>query len=144
MLTKPYPKDNEPRTLGLSPELTAQLGAPHLPESSLKPGDLLFATRDGTPMSRNTFALEYGYLPSPLPGVDFDVRVHDLRHAHASWLLAWRLRPQVRRGPHGPRPDHHHPEVHPHSLPDADKKNLKSLPSRGRRAKIPKPASDEE
>ena len=21
-------------------------------------------------------------------GVDFDVRVHDLRHAHASWLLA--------------------------------------------------------
>ena len=29
MLTKPYPKDNEPRTMGLPPELVAQLGALH-------------------------------------------------------------------------------------------------------------------
>ena len=44
MLTNPYPKDNEARTLGL-PAIKAS-------------------------------------------GVGFDVRVHDLRHAHASWPLA--------------------------------------------------------
>ena len=65
MLTKPYPKDNEPRTLGLPPELVAQLAA-RIAERRLKPGDLLFATRDGTPISRNTFRTRV-WLPAVQP-----------------------------------------------------------------------------
>ena len=44
MLTKPYPKDNEPRTMGLPPELVTQLGA-HITDLGLRPGDQLFASR---------------------------------------------------------------------------------------------------
>jgi integrase len=43
MVTKPYPKDNEPRTMGLPQELVAQLGA-YIADRRLKRGDLLFAT----------------------------------------------------------------------------------------------------
>jgi len=87
MLTKPYPKDNEPRTMGLPPDLVGQLGD-WVTERRLGPGDLLFATRDGTPISRNTFRTRVWRPAVAASGVDFDVRVHDLRHAHASWLLA--------------------------------------------------------
>jgi integrase len=87
MLVKPYPKDNEPRTMGLPPELITQLGA-HITEHALRSGDLLFATRHGTPGSRHTFRTRVWRPAVTASGVDFDVRVHDLRHAHASWLLA--------------------------------------------------------
>lgn len=87
MLTKPYPKDNEPRTIGIPPGLVTQLGA-HIADLRLKPGDLLFATRDATPLSRNTFRTRMWRPAVAASCVDFDVRVHDLRHAHASWLLA--------------------------------------------------------
>jgi integrase len=87
MLVKPYPKDNEPRTMGLPPELITQLGA-HITEHGLRSGDLLFATRQGTPFSRNTFRTRVWRPAVAASGVDFEVRVHDLRHAHASWLLA--------------------------------------------------------
>jgi integrase len=112
MLTKPYAKDNEARTMELPPDLVGQLTA-HIAERGLGTGDLLFSTRDGTPISRNTFRTRIWLPAFAGSGVDFDVRVHDLRHAHASWLLAprRRLRPQVRDGPHGPRPNHHHPEI---------------------------------
>ena len=87
MLTKPYPKDNEPRTLGLPEDLVTQL-ADRIDQRRLGPGDLLFATREGTPISRNTFRTRVWRPAVAASGVDFDVRVHDLRHAHASWLLA--------------------------------------------------------
>ena len=87
MLTKPYPTDNEPRTMGLPPDLVGQLDA-HIADRRLKPGDLLFATRDGTPFSRNTFRTRAWRPAVTASGIDFQVRVHDLRHAHASWLLA--------------------------------------------------------
>src|SRR6186997_1673663 len=54
----------------------------------LGPDDLLFATREGTPISRNTFRTRVWRPAVRASGVGFDVRVHDLRHAHASWLLA--------------------------------------------------------
>jgi hypothetical protein len=54
MYVKPYPKDNEPRTMGLDPELVAQL-VTWIREHELGAHDLLVATRGGTPISRNTF-----------------------------------------------------------------------------------------
>src|SRR3954451_20336041 len=46
MLTKPYPKDNEPRTMGLPADLVDQL-ADSIDSRRLGRGDLLFATREG-------------------------------------------------------------------------------------------------
>src|SRR3954470_19831952 len=45
MLTKPYPKDNEPRTMALPADLIDQLTA-WITGRGLRPDDLLFATRD--------------------------------------------------------------------------------------------------
>jgi integrase len=125
MLTKAYPKDNEPRTMGLPPELVSQLGA-HIAERRLKAGDLLFATRDGTPISRNTFRTRVWRPAVAASGVDFDVRVHDLRHAHASWLLAGGsdLRSVMDRMGHAQITT---TQKYLHTLPDADQKNLTAL-----------------
>jgi integrase len=125
MLTKPYPKDNEPRTLGLPPELVTQLGA-HIAERRLGPDDLLFATREGTPLSRNTFRTRVWRPTIAASGVDFDVRVHDLRHAHASWLLAGGsdLRSVMDRMGHAQITT---TQKYLHTLPDADQKNLTAL-----------------
>ena len=87
MIHKPYPKDNEPRTMGLDPDLLDQLTA-WIAEHGIGPNDLLFSTRDGTPISRNTFRTRVWKPAVAVAGVDFDVRIHALRHAHASWLLA--------------------------------------------------------
>ena len=125
MLTKPYPKDNEPRTLGLPPELVAQLAA-HIAERRLKPADLLFATRDGTPLSRNTFRTRIWLPAVQASGVDFEVRVHDLRHAHASWLLAGGsdLKAVMDRMGHAQITT---TQKYLHPMPDADTKNLTAL-----------------
>jgi len=125
MLTKPYPKDNEPRTMGLPPELIPQLDA-YIKERRLKPGDLLFATRDGTPISRNTFRTRVWRPAIAASGIDFDVRVHDLRHAHASWLLAGGsdIRSVMDRMGHAQITT---TQKYLHPLPDADQKNLAAL-----------------
>jgi integrase len=59
MLTKVYPKDNEPRTMELPPDLVDQLAA-WINTRLLGSDDLLFATREGTPISRNTFRTSSG------------------------------------------------------------------------------------
>jgi integrase len=125
MLTKPYPKDNEPRTLGLPDELVTQL-AEHIADRRLKPGDLLFATRDGTPISRNTFRSRVWLPAITKSGVDFNVRVHDLRHAHASWLLAGGsdLKAVMDRMGHAQITT---TQKYLHPMPDADHKNLTAL-----------------
>jgi integrase len=125
MLTKPYPKDNEPRTLGLPADLVTQL-AEHIADRRLKPWDLLFATRDGTPISRNTFRTRVWLPAVTKSGVDFDVRVHDLRHAHASWLLAGGsdLKSVMDRMGHAQITT---TQKYLHSMPDADHKNLTAL-----------------
>jgi len=124
MLTKPYPKDNKPRVMGLPPELVSQLGA-YIVDRRLKPGDLLFATRDGTPLSRNTFRTRVWRPAIKKSGVDFDVRVHDLRHADASWLLAGGsdLKSVMDRMGHAQITT----QKYLHALPDADAKNLDAL-----------------
>jgi integrase len=125
MLTKPYPKDNEPRTMGLPPELVTQLAA-YIKERRLKAGDLLFATREGTPFSRNTFRTRIWRPAVTASGVDFHVRVHDLRHAHASWLLAGGsdLKSVMDRMGHAQITT---TQKYLHKLPDADQKNLTAL-----------------
>jgi len=87
MLAKPDPRDNEPRTMGLPPALVTQFGD-WITARSLKPGDLLFASRAGTALSRNTVRTRVWQPAVKASGITFNVRMHDLRHAHASWLLA--------------------------------------------------------
>jgi integrase len=125
MITKPYPKDNEPRTLGLPDHLVTQL-ADHTAGRGLKAADLLFATRDGTPISRNTFRTRVWLPAVQKSGVDFDVRVHDLRHAHASWLLAGGsdLKAVMDRMGHAQITT---TQKYLHPMPDADHKNLTAL-----------------
>ena len=59
-------------------------------------------------------------------GLDFNVRVHDLRHAHASWLLAGGADIQVvkERLGHGSLRT---TEKYLHTLPDADDTALDAL-----------------
>jgi integrase len=125
MLTKPYPKDNESRTLGLPEALVTQLAA-HIADRRLTAGDLLFATRDGTPISRNTFRTRVWLPAVAASGVDFDVRVHDLRHAHASWLLAGGsdLKSVMDRMGHTQIQT---TQKYLHTLPETDQRNLDAL-----------------
>jgi integrase len=125
MLTKPYPKDNEARTMELPPDLVDQLTA-WITTRCLGPDDLLFATREGTPISRNTFRTRVWLPAVRASGVDFDVRVHDLRHAHASWLLAGGsdLKSVMDRMGHAQITT---TQKYLHTLPDADTKNLDAL-----------------
>ncbi len=125
MLTKPYPKGNQPRTMALPEDLVTQLAA-HIAENGLGSGDLLFATREGTPISRNTFRTRVWRPAVNASGIDFDVRVHDLRHAHASWLLAGGsdLKSVMDRMGHAQITT---TQKYLHTLPDADTKNLAAL-----------------
>jgi integrase len=86
-VAKAYPKDNEPRTFGVSQDWLDQV-AEHIKTRSLGRDDLLFATTARTPISRNTFRTRIWQPAVKASGVSFNVRMHDLRHAHASWLLA--------------------------------------------------------
>ena len=100
----------------------------------LGPDDLLFATREGTPISRNTFRTRVWLPAVRASAVDFDVRVHDLRHAHASWLLAGGsdLKSVMDRMGHAQITT---TQKYLHALPDADQKNLDALNRiRGREA----------
>ena len=87
---------------------------------------MVFATRDGTPISRNTFRTRVWLSAVKASGVDFDVRVHDLRHAHASWLLAGGsdIKSVMDRMGHSQITT---TQKYLHTLPDADQKNLAAL-----------------
>jgi integrase len=89
MIIKAYPKDNEPRALRISTTLTEALQQ-RIHDLGLTSDDLMFgSTRAGghTPMSRNTFRTRVWVPATRQAGLE-GIRVHDLRHAHASWLLA--------------------------------------------------------
>lgn len=63
----------------------------HIERHELTRDDLLFTStgkRGGNPISRNTFRTRVWLPALERSGLDFKVRMHDLRHAHASWLLA--------------------------------------------------------
>ena len=86
-MPKAYPKDNEPRTFAVRQDWLDAI-AGHINTHQLAHDDLLFATTAGTPISRNTFRTRVWLPAVKASGVGFAVRIHDLRHAHASWLLA--------------------------------------------------------
>lgn len=125
MIVKPYPKDDEPRTLAVSQGLLDVLAA-RIAELGLSADDLLFPSREeagGHPLSRATFNTRY-WRPAVLrSGIDFGVRMHDLRHAHASWLLAGGadLKTVMERMGHAQIMT---TQKYLHTLPDADQKAL--------------------
>ena len=122
MIFKPYPKDDEPRILGLRPVLLNELAA-HIEEAGIQRDELLFATSAGTPISRNTFRSRVWTPAVKAAGLGFHVRIHDLRHAHASWLLAGGadLKSVMDRMGHAQIQT---TQKYLHALPDADQKNL--------------------
>ena len=124
--------------MALPAELVAQL-ADWITTRHLGPADLLFATRDGTPISRNTFRTRVWRPAVAASGVDFAVRVHDLRHAHASWLLAGGsdLKAVMDRMGHAQITT---TQKYLHPMPGADAKNLNALD----RIRRPHPGSAED
>jgi integrase len=90
MVIKPYPKDDEPRILRVSQQLLDVLAA-RIKTLDLGRDDLLFPSTEtdgGTPVSRNTFRTRVWLPALAKANLGYHVRVHDLRHTHASWLLA--------------------------------------------------------
>ena len=125
MIVKPYPKDDEPRTLRVSPALLESISA-RIAALNLGRDDLLFPSSEhagGAPLSRATFNTRYWRPAVARAGIDFPVRMHDLRHAHASWLLAGGadLAAVMERMGHAQIMT---TQKYLHTLPDADDKAL--------------------
>ena len=125
LLVKPYPKDNEARTLRVSDSLLQAISE-RIATLELGRHDLLFPsteTAGGQPLSRATFNTRYWRPAVARAGIDFNVRVHDLRHAHASWLLAGGadLATVMERMGHAQITT---TQKYLHTLPDADDKAL--------------------
>ncbi len=125
MVVKPYPKDDEPRSLRISGELietlSRQVGA-----LGLSPEQLLFSSTgraDGNPLSRNTFRTKVWLPALNRAKLGFHVKFHDLRHAHASWALAGGadLKAVMERMGHSQITT---TQRNLHTLPDSDDKTL--------------------
>jgi integrase len=121
MTVKPYPKDDEPRTIRISPALVGVIAA-RIDALNLGPDDLLFPSVEkagGLPLSRNTFRTKVWLPALERANLGFHVRMHDLRHAHASWLLAGGadLKTVMDRMGHSQIQT---TQKYLHSLPDAD------------------------
>jgi integrase len=125
MIIKPYPKDNESRTFGVRSAWLEEV-AEHIRIHGIGRDELLFSTEVGTPISRNTFRTRVWLPAVKASGIDFGVRVHDLRHAHASWLLAGGadLKGVMDRMGHAQIQT---TQKYLHTLPDTDQKNLDAL-----------------
>jgi integrase len=125
MIVKPYPKDNEPRTFGVRPSWLEEVSE-HIRAHGIGRDELLFSTEVGTPISRNTFRSRVWLPAVEASGIDFLVRIHDLRHAHASWLLAGGadLKGVMDRMGHAQIQT---TQKYLHTLPDTDQKNLDAL-----------------
>ena len=134
MIFKPYPKDDEPRTLRVSQDLLDVLAA-RIADLGLSRDDLLFPSREvagGDPLSRATFNTRHWHPATQRAGIDFPLRMHDLRHAHASWLLAGGadLKSVMERMGHAQIMT---TQKYLHTLPDADDKALAAFVSIRRR-----------
>jgi integrase len=84
---KDYPKDDEQRSLQIDRATCKQLRA-HIREFHLADTDLLFTSKAGTPLSRNNFRTKFWVPAVTAAKVAQKVTFHNLRAAHASWLLA--------------------------------------------------------
>ncbi|PZS34707.1 MAG: site-specific integrase [Pseudonocardiales bacterium] len=82
-----YPKDNEHRTIRIGDQLCQDVR--EYPMATGKRGeDLLFSSSTGSPISRNVFRTRVWLPAIERAELRQRVRFHDLRGAHASWLLA--------------------------------------------------------
>ena len=121
---KACPKGDEPRTLIVTKGLIHVLSA-RVAEYGLGPDHLLCPSTEGPsliPVTRSTFRTKIGQPAVHAADLGFPVRMHDLRHAHASWLLAG--------GADIERLGHRQimtTQQYLHTLPDADKKALDAL-----------------
>ena len=108
------------------PKLARRHRRPHRHAPASDRDDLLFPTQVGTPISRNTFRTRIWKPAVAASGVGFNVRVHDLRHAHASWLLAGGadLKSVMDRMGHTQIQT---TQKYLHTLPDTDQRNLDAL-----------------
>ena len=98
--------------------------------------DLLFPSSEhagGDPLSRATFNTRYWRPAVTRAGIDFPVRMHDLRHAHASWLLAGGadLKSVMERMGHTQIMT---TQKYLHTLPDADDRALAAFEAVRRRS----------
>ena len=76
------------RTVTLPTRLAAEL-VKHLQATETRPGELVFPSKDGGRMSIQEFHRAWGPALDTLDGqLRARPRVHDLRHTHASWLIA--------------------------------------------------------
>ena len=84
---KDYPKDDEQRSVQID-EATCQLLQAHIDANDLKDDGLLFTSSAGTALSRNNFRTKFWVPAVTAAKVQHTVTFHNLRAAHASWLLA--------------------------------------------------------
>ena len=86
MFVKDYPKDDEQRLISIDKATVKQLRE-HMVAYAVRDTDLLFTTTANTALSRNNFRTKY-WAPAVKGSEDRADRHHNLRAAHASWLLA--------------------------------------------------------
>lgn len=125
MIVKPYPKNDEPRTIRVDQDLLEVLAA-RIQTLGLGRDDLLFPsteTAGGIPVSRNTFRTRVWLPALEKAKLGHHVRIHDLRHAHASWLFAGGadLKTVMERMGHSQIQT---TQKYLHTLPDADDRAL--------------------
>lgn len=84
---KEYPKDDEQRQVHIDKSTCVQLRE-HMLECGVRDDDLLFTSGAGTMLSRNTFRTKFWSPAVTKAKLKQKVTFHNLRAAHASWLLA--------------------------------------------------------
>jgi integrase len=84
---KDYPKDDEQRRVSID-KTTISLLCEHMLAYNVRDTDLLFTSTAGTALSRNNFRTKFWAPAVKSAKVDQKVTFHNLRAAHASWLLA--------------------------------------------------------
>jgi integrase len=84
---KDYPKDREQRDIQIDRATCTQLRE-HMLAYAVRDEDLLFTSTVGTPISRNNFRTKFWVSAVTNAGIKQTVTFHNLRAAHASWLLA--------------------------------------------------------
>jgi integrase len=86
LFVKDYPKDDEQRLIQIDRATCGQLRE-HMVEYAVRDSDLLFTSSTGTALSRNNFRTKYWAPAVKAAKVEQKVNFHNLRSAHASWLL---------------------------------------------------------
>ena len=87
LLVKDYPKDDEQRAVSID-KATCKLLREYMVAYAVRDTDLLFTSTAGTALSRNNFRTKHWAPAVKAAKLGQTVTFHNLRAAHASWLLA--------------------------------------------------------